>query len=66
MLLYDLLQWLMVIINLMHNVICFISDFSPQAGDTPLRHATRGGHSEAIKLLLDHGANIATVNKVHP
>ena len=31
---------------------------------TPLHYATMGGHAETCQLLIDHGANVDTVNIV--
>ena len=31
---------------------------------TPLYYATKGGHDKICQLLIDHGANVDTVNIV--
>ena len=41
--------------------ICSQSSLS----DTPLWGACRGGNIDTIKVLLDHGGNVDSQNKVH-
>ena len=33
---------------------------------TPLHYATERGHIKLCQLLIDHGANVDTVDKVRP
>ena len=33
---------------------------------TPLHYATMRGHAKLCRLLIDHGANLDTVDKVGP
>ena len=45
---------IMVIIILISNIICIVYQY----GYTALMVASRNGHKEVVKLLLDHGADI--------
>ena len=48
------------------NIICNIPFilFSPQYGDTALHDASRKGHPEVVKLLLQSHADMNVKNKV--